>query len=327
MSANNCTVHHFTKDIRLLFVENDASTRELMLLILQDFFDTIIVAKDGLEGLHRFYEGNIDLIITDISMPQMDGIEMIQNIRENNPTISIIVFSAYHDPLYFMSTMQYKLTGYILKPVHIDQVKREIRKAIKLIRFEKELEESRLILHEYQAFQKKLVNKEALTTSKSTPQLINTLKTIANPLIIRFTMNATYIEKELFTQGIIQERQILDERLHTMISNYLHPKYYTDVIFKQAEFEYAVVAENSVYLEDEKKFFQAMCRMQTLFYEQFDVILSVNINCVQEKMPISTLYTQQEVQELKRKVSSINRNFIKENAKLQKSINSLLKPH
>ena len=316
MSSNNCTVQHFTKDIRLLFVENDASTRELMLFILRDFFDTIIVAKDGLEGLHRFYEGNIDLIITDISMPQMDGIEMIQNIRENNPSISIIVFSAYHDPLYFMSTMQYNLTGYILKPVHIDQVKREIRKAIKLIRLEKELEESRLILREYHAFQKKLRKKEFFETNTSTPQLRNTLKHIENPLIVRFTINTAYIQEELFEHGIITEEQILHERLRTMLSNYLPPKYYKDAIFEQAEFVYAMVAENSVYLEDEAIFFQTMQKMQTLFYEQFDVILSVNINFVKEKMPILPHYSLKDVEALKSQVSSLNTRFIKKNAKL-----------
>ncbi len=313
MSANNCTVHHFTKDIRLLFVENDASTRALMLLLLQDYFDTIITAQDGLEGLHRFYEGNLDLIITDISMPQMDGVEMIQNIRENNPDIPIIVLSAYHDPLYILHTIRYNISGYIIKPAHRHQVEQEINKAVKLIRLETELEENRLRLESYKEFTKAFAKQKALQTTQSehSPQLLHTLKNITNPLLVRFNINTSFIQDALLKDNIIQDMQTLDDRLLTMLCNYLNPKYYKDAIFRQRAFEYAVVSKESIYLEEKEIFFQTMQRLQKIFLEQFGVLLSININFVKEKTSNS-----KEIQE---QVSSLNTRFIQANAKLQEA--------
>ncbi len=314
MSDKHCTVHNASKDLRLLFVENDASTRELMLLILRDYFDTIITAKDGLEGLHRFYEGNLDLIITDISMPQIDGIEMIQNIRENNPSMPIIVLSAYHDPLYILHTIRYNISGYIIKPAHRHQVQQEINKAVKLIRLENELEESRLRLQSYKEFVKAYQEQKSLQISfnEHTPQLNKTLKTIHNPLIVRFQVNTDFIAKELFAEGIIKDVQTLSERVLMLLNNYFHPKYYQDAIFQQANFEYAAVAHKRIYLENQESFFQHIQRLQTLFLEQFGVLVSVNINFIKEKMSNKKAIIEQ--------VSTLNSRFIQENVKLKEAL-------
>ena len=101
-------------NISLLYVEDDTHTREATLAILDEIFTTIFVAKDGDEGLKLYQENaqTIDLIITDITMPKLNGLEMIERIREENKDVVIIVFSAHNESSYFAQTIEMGVDGY-----------------------------------------------------------------------------------------------------------------------------------------------------------------------------------------------------------------------
>ena len=71
-----------TKTLSLLYVEDDDQTRKGTLETLTLFFERITLAVDGQDALERFQAGDFDLIITDINMPNLDGIEMIKKIKE-----------------------------------------------------------------------------------------------------------------------------------------------------------------------------------------------------------------------------------------------------
>jgi YesN/AraC family two-component response regulator len=68
-----------------------------MIRIFEKFFTNIIVAKDGEEGLSKIKEHDIDLIVTDINMPKMNGIEMISGMKEFGKDIYTIMLTAYSD--------------------------------------------------------------------------------------------------------------------------------------------------------------------------------------------------------------------------------------
>ena len=67
-----------TRKLKLLYVEDNPEITESTLMILEEFFTHIIVAVDGVDGLEKLEENDIDLIITDICMPNMNGFEMIE---------------------------------------------------------------------------------------------------------------------------------------------------------------------------------------------------------------------------------------------------------
>lgn len=79
-----------TSDIRLLYVEDNDQARESTLALLGEFFNTIVVGLDGKDGLEKFNTNEIDLVITDINMPHMSGLDMIEGIRKNNKEIPIV---------------------------------------------------------------------------------------------------------------------------------------------------------------------------------------------------------------------------------------------
>jgi len=73
-----------TKDMKLLYVEDNKDTRESTLLVLQNLFDNIFVAKNGQEGLELFEENSdIDIVITDINMPVKNGFANVWRYIEN----------------------------------------------------------------------------------------------------------------------------------------------------------------------------------------------------------------------------------------------------
>lgn len=118
----------FTKNLNLLYIEDNFDVREQTIKMLRIFFNTIIVAKNGSEGLNLFtssykYEStSFDLIITDIEMPIIDGISMINSIRVLDKEIPILIFSAHSNTDYFLKTINAGIDGYILKPYNIEQI-------------------------------------------------------------------------------------------------------------------------------------------------------------------------------------------------------------
>jgi len=83
--------------VRLLYVEDNDDAREATLMIFEEFFDTIITAVDGEEGLQKFRDNPIDLVISDVSMPKMDGLAMIREIKKINPNTYTIINTALNE--------------------------------------------------------------------------------------------------------------------------------------------------------------------------------------------------------------------------------------
>jgi len=85
------------QELTALYVEDDEITREMAFRMLSKYFRTVYAAPDGRAGLEQYNENKPDIIITDLSMPEMSGFEMIDKIRETDKSIPIIVTTAYRN--------------------------------------------------------------------------------------------------------------------------------------------------------------------------------------------------------------------------------------
>jgi len=103
--------------LSILYVEDDKLTRSVFIKILKKLVDTLHVAEDGQEGLELFNALEIDLIITDITMPRMDGLEMTAAIRKIDKNIPIIITTAYNDPTHLLKAINYGADRFLNKPV------------------------------------------------------------------------------------------------------------------------------------------------------------------------------------------------------------------
>lgn len=112
------------KNLTLLYVEDDEDTLKASAMILEDYVGRLIIARNGKEALEYFSQNHVDLILSDILMPKMNGIEMIKKIREgkNNPQIPIVITTAHTETQYLLDAIHLHVDGYILKPVMIQNL-------------------------------------------------------------------------------------------------------------------------------------------------------------------------------------------------------------
>lgn len=120
------------KELTLLYVEDESSTREHLMFYLEDNFKHIIVATNGEEGLELFKKNisSIDMIISDIQMPKMDGLKMIYEIKKSNQKIPCILTTAYNDSEYLLEAIELGVLSYLIKPINIDTLFDKINSSI-----------------------------------------------------------------------------------------------------------------------------------------------------------------------------------------------------
>ncbi|MBE0651841.1 MAG: response regulator [Bacteroidales bacterium] len=102
--------------ISLLYVEDDASLRNIYSKILKLAIEKVIVASDGLSGYELFLKHHPDIILTDIRLPVITGLEMISKIRQVDKAVRVIILSAFAEPRYFLGAIAVGVKGYLLKP-------------------------------------------------------------------------------------------------------------------------------------------------------------------------------------------------------------------
>lgn len=112
----------YTKELNVLYVEDNLDVQQQTLKMLSSFFEKIELENNGKVALELFYENKYNLIITDIKMPLVDGIFLIESIRKTDKKIPIIIFSAHDDKDYFLKTINAGIDGYILKPYTLEQI-------------------------------------------------------------------------------------------------------------------------------------------------------------------------------------------------------------
>jgi YesN/AraC family two-component response regulator len=108
---------------------------------LDDFVKVIHVATDGEEGLEIIKDKNIDIIIADINMPKMSGIDMLKTIKNDlKLDIPAIITTAHTDTGYLIDAINLKVDGYIVKPINIKDLINTIYKVMQPILLKKEAE-------------------------------------------------------------------------------------------------------------------------------------------------------------------------------------------
>jgi DNA-binding response OmpR family regulator len=112
------------RDFHILFIEDDESQANLICNYLQKYFKNIEVEKNGKVGFQKFLKdrNKYDVIITDINIPDIDGIELAKEVRRVDKKIPIIAISAYDDRDYLLGAINSGMNKYILKPFKMEEL-------------------------------------------------------------------------------------------------------------------------------------------------------------------------------------------------------------
>ena len=119
-----------TKSLTVLYVEDEQDLRHSVYEYLKKLFKKVDSAVDGEEGLQKYKEGQYDVVITDIEMPNMNGLDMSEKIKEINNTQEIIIMSAYTNTSYFTESIKIGISGYIIKPMDYVQMNEILYKTV-----------------------------------------------------------------------------------------------------------------------------------------------------------------------------------------------------
>ena len=110
----------------ILYVEDDANTREEIAFFLEKFALKVYIAENGKEGLELYKEYAPDIVITDIQMPVMNGLDMIKEIKKINTKVPTIVTTAFNETTYLLNAINSGVNRYILKPINLKNMIKEI---------------------------------------------------------------------------------------------------------------------------------------------------------------------------------------------------------
>jgi DNA-binding response OmpR family regulator len=110
------------KNIKVLLVEDEVELASSLQDAIGEFFHSFTVAINGVDGLEKFKNDKPDIVITDINMPKMNGLEMSKLLRDKNPNLPIIILSAFSQEKYFLSAIDISITKYLIKPFDPDEL-------------------------------------------------------------------------------------------------------------------------------------------------------------------------------------------------------------
>ncbi|QCT01085.1 two component transcriptional regulator, AraC family [Paenibacillus algicola] len=135
--------------MNILVVDDESFVREALTETIREASSEYVIAgaaRHGEEALEILQSHPVDLVITDVRMPRMDGLELCRRIYEYNPEISIVLLTGYADFSYARQAMKYQVSDYLLKPcdsAEIIQVIEKLAEAHRLQRFQKQVEQLR----------------------------------------------------------------------------------------------------------------------------------------------------------------------------------------
>jgi len=116
--------------MKILVVDDEEGARELFFTILSDEGYDITLANNGEEALVRFKSDAYDLVVTDIKMPVMDGLQLLQEIRKTGSKTDVIMVTAYGEVESYLKAMSLGAAEYINKPIRIKELKRIVHKVL-----------------------------------------------------------------------------------------------------------------------------------------------------------------------------------------------------
>ena len=116
----------------ILLADDDASVRELVRRALTQDGHTVTVTEDGAEALQHLsaHAASIDVVVSDVNMPQIDGVTLAQKAVAIKPAIAVVLMSGFTDQLDRASAIKAGKLAVISKPFTLDQIKSKVRSVI-----------------------------------------------------------------------------------------------------------------------------------------------------------------------------------------------------
>ena len=241
-------IKSYLKDLHVLFVDDEDGVRESYEKLLNIWVDTVYTASNGLEGLEIYQNKHLDVIITDIKMPIMSGLDMAAQIKTHNPDFPIIITTAHQEPELLLDAIEYHIDAYIVKPIAKKELKKHLNSIGKMLELEKSIEQIQRLNQLY------LDTTSALIISYDMEGTI----TMINKEVTRLLgySEDELVGKSLYTSNIIPQRSMSKVKrlfafINKRLNKKLHSKLQQEILSKDGE-EFMIAWSNVVMQEEGK---------------------------------------------------------------------------
>ncbi|OOZ42170.1 hypothetical protein BOW53_00905 [Solemya pervernicosa gill symbiont] len=192
------------KHLNLLLVDDNRHIHAELNALFSTIFKSISLAYDAESALEMFATDSFDVVITDIEMPGIDGLSLIEKIRARNCEIPVIVLSAYTDKEYLFRAANLQIDGYITKPLSFKKLEPVLKRvAARLERLIKEIAISDEITYQ-PLFKLLFVDGEEVSLGGKECQLLELLLSNTHRVIGKPEISKTIWPNELVTESALK---------------------------------------------------------------------------------------------------------------------------
>jgi two-component system cell cycle response regulator len=121
----------FKRKLHILAVDDDQDIREILQEILTNLGHTSVSAEDGLDALEKLTDHHFDIVITDLKMPHMDGIELIKRIKADFEDVDVIAVTLYETDYSYTEVIEVGASDFIAKPFNVNELEAKINRIIR----------------------------------------------------------------------------------------------------------------------------------------------------------------------------------------------------
>jgi len=302
----------FSSGFKILYVEDDLSIQVEMKELFEMFFKEVLVANDGLEGLELFKKyQDIDMVISDIQMPNMNGLDMAKNIRDSGSDVSIIMITAFNDQEFFIKSIDIKIDKYMLKPIddkQMIQIFYDVSKSI--------VEKKVYLKLKAEDEQRKLQEKQQDTISKITDAFIS-------PAIIYKGNELIYYSKPFMELFNIKDVNLNKATLDTILFDTRK-----GCINSLSKYDENNLPNNKIYIKQKvgNKIFKVIKKDIELDHDMVQIYILIDITMEEyQKVRIESYAQSLEIMMIKTKKKELLPKKKKNNKILTKGENELLR--
>ena len=218
------------KPISILYVEDEIMVQDNTRRPLEYMCDQLFIANNGLEGLALYKNHLPDIVVSDIKMPKLNGIEMVKEIKKINKNQHVIFTTAHSESTYFIDAIELQADGYILKPLDYDLLEEKINSIIRQVNLEYQLQQQNIIIDEISKSQNNLLTVLDMQQNIifANNQFFNFFNVTSIDTFMQMyrSFNKVFQEKSFFTQDnwITTLQNLSDENKIIQLFNPTHQK-------------------------------------------------------------------------------------------------------
>lgn len=203
------------KGKKVLLVEDDENIQQIFKTALMSYFSLVKTASDGKIAWEAFRKEHFDLIITDIEMPNTNGIMLSKGIKAHTQDQNILITSAYTDEKYLLELIDIGVDGFLKKPIGLTNLKATIIKILKKIQTKKELERIK-----FNAYVKEISKRDIIGTKSPTQAKIEKKVEEKAKVSVKEFMERIKIEDPETFYFFDNQKEILMDTLYEISDNF-----------------------------------------------------------------------------------------------------------